>query len=477
MQFKILKQFGVSVLRSTHLAILISMTILSPVSHALQIKLGSNMHVRVVEGDELVSVGILKAGSVVEIPDQFKVTRPDGRIDGEASFNNWLLKANYSKKDVARKITDPRKDFYYPVRIVSMAKGSTGKNLVNEVRFMALRVLARSSGRMYVRKDSPVYKGRKQDVPLDARGDVEEAAAPAPSQTTAAPSAPNADDNSADDDDDDSAPTQTPPPAPRSNPRANADEDVNNEARSGTNEDCPECSAREEAATTAQTLATAITSRGYSDEARGLQGLVSQFPKTCESFIKPDGSYGPLGQKVLKEMAPWKAFQQDWSSSARAAEACPNYNSFNAAERRHFWVYAFAAMEAEESGCNQNAGADAWLNPNGVAAGGAQIEEDAALRRGRDKAYGGRFCGGGNPYEPNQNIRCAVRMLEDVADNGEGPFSRQNQYWSSYKYPRMYAKALISQYKACGAKPYYTWKQPPVPHRKHHHRKHKHGRR
>ena len=162
--YKIARKHFFRALRVCNIAAIITSFLLSTVSQGLQIKLGTAMRVRTTAEAGLKSVGVLAAGSIVEIPDRYKKMK-NGKIDATASFNNWLAKAGFEKSDIQHKVPNPRKDFYFPVRVVSMAKGSSGLNLVGKTRFMALRVLAKSSGGLVVTKTSRIYSGRASDEP------------------------------------------------------------------------------------------------------------------------------------------------------------------------------------------------------------------------------------------------------------------------------------------------------------------------
>lgn len=476
MTFKTLCHFTQQLVRSAHITVLCATLAFSPLANSVEIVLGSAMNVRSYSDDELAVAGTLGVGSIVEVPDRFKVKRKDGRIDADATFKNWLKKAGARNQDSAKN------PYYYPVRI-RVAKGAGSQKLVGKTLFMALGVLKRSRGGLTVKKTSLVYQPPRGAFPRRAATTHPEPAPARHAEAAPAPVPPVSDDTSAaiKDSATQADANDNPVPTPETNPNAQESNDPA-EAQSGAGTDCPSCDAAKSAA---ETLTDAVNEplrvTVYRTESRGLQGLTQQFPRTklCEAFIKPDGTYGSLGLKVLNAMSSSDAFTKDWSRSAKALNACPNFNKFSDEERRHFWVYAFAAMEAQESKCNQGAAAASDVNDHGVASGGGQIEERKDLRIGRDKVYGGHFCAGPNPSNPDLNIRCSVRMLQDMAENGEGPYSttqnRFGQYWASYKWPKMEAKALISQYAACGAVPYYKWNQPPLPAKYwlHHKRSHK----
>ncbi len=469
MKFKTLCQFGKQFACYAHVAVLAVTVAFSPVAFAIQIKLGAAMRVRTLSSDQLTVAGVLPVGSIVEIPDLYKVKNENGAIDADRTFNNWLNQAGYDRSEVTNKIRNPLKDFFYPIRIVSI-KGSPTSNLTGKTRFMALRVLARSRGGLTVKENAPFYKASNGALPLHAATQARRtrpALESRPSEPRTFETSPNPEAEKGQSVADQTLDKESTEAAIEQNPNAEKSTD-SGEAQSGAFEDCPACrTSNNSAADTADEISSTLNRQVYNDEAQGLQRLTRQFPSACKDFIDSDGSYGPLGQTVLNAMSHSDAFKSDWAPTKKATQACPNFNSFGPEQRRHFWVYVFAAMEAEESGCNQSANADSAINDNGVAAGGAQIEERSYLRQMRDRSYGGHFCAGSNPYNSDLNIKCSVRTLQDTVENGEGPYSvKQNiygPYWSSFKFDKMKAKALISQYTACGATPYYTWKKPPMP--------------
>lgn len=135
--------------------------------------------------------------------------------------------------------------------------------------------------------------------------------------------------------------------------------------------------------------------------------------------------------------------------------ACPNFNNpaiFTPARKKHFWVYLMTAVFAKESTCDP--GARNGAATDGVGAGLGQMNEDSPTRRRLDNMFGdGQFCAGpvASMYQAGPNIKCSMRRLEYSIQQDQGPFAR-NVYWSTLKYETHgMTRALISQYKACGA--------------------------
>ncbi len=451
----LLRKMLMQTFKVCHVFVLIMGLLISPISHALEIKLGSSMNVRAFddENSALSSVGVLAAGSVVEIPDRFKVVKR-GKVDAEATFNKWLSRAGYSRSTINKKSKDARTDFYFPVRIVSTAKGSSGKHLIGKTRFMALRVLERSKLGLKVIKTARVYQGPRHAFPLkpgwaaptDPKSVPRAApvARPARSRATARTAKPDSQAYSNDQTTNSADNTPTPQGSP---------------TEAAVPQSCPECDAARTDANSgtanAAELGTAVRDhiepRAYDAEADGLQGLTAKFPAACQTFIKTDGTYGYEGQIALKELS---RYSDAYLNASGMEKVCPNFNkpSFDEAQKRHFWIWLLAAVSAQEASCNPDSRASLRVNKNGHAAGLFQIEERKDLRAARDRVYGGTYCSG-DPYNENVNTRCAVRMLETVIDNGNGPSARRNNYWSSLMHSGDKTHALISQYEACGAKP------------------------
>ncbi len=467
------KKLTLAALRACWMFALIMGLLISPISHALQIQLNTSMKVRQFDDEAaaLNPVGVLAAGSIVEIPDLFKVLKK-GKVDADATFKKWLTQAGYSRSAIRGKVKDPRLDFYFPIRIVKMAKGSSGKHLIGTTRFMALRVLERSQNGLTVKTKSRVYRGpgesplkpglavpekhAPRETPI-APAHQAEAEAQTPAQTVPY------------------TPEQTEPPAATEPVQTSVPTAAPLEAGTASSDDCPECDAARDQANSGaanaeslgNTVRDQITPQIYNSESSGAQPLTRGFDSACQAFIKPNGEYGPYGQKVLREISRYPDFLAD---SRGTANFCPNFNSFSDAQKRRFWVWLSASVAQQEATCNPDARAPLWMNANGHASGLFQIEERVNLRNGRDSQYGGNFCSG-DAYDVDVNIRCGIRMMKDLVDNGDGPYAHRNNYWSSLRSPGV-ARRLISQFEDCGAQTVYASNH----HRGHNHRTRRHHR-
>jgi hypothetical protein len=439
-----LRKFGRQIVRAlritTHIALICVLVAYAPTASSVQIVLGTAMKVRSSGEDGLTPVGVLRRGSIVEVPDRFKVMK-NGKVDAEATFDNWLRQAGYTNSQINRRVRDQKQDFYYPIRIVSVA-GHPKSRLKGRTLFMALRVLERSHGGLRVKEDAPAYSGSSSLQPLRGLPRLAPVARPAQpaarsAETTTRPQ--------------DEPPVYRPPV-----PEEEAQEESRTEGTDSSQE-CVECQLQQPQSQTEELARTAREQVATADRisSRGLQGLPSQFPANCRDgrFINGDGSYGPLGAEILKQL---RRHPNEFLSNGAARGACPNFDSWvdrdgrpDEARRYHFWVYLMTAVFAKESTCRNNAPA---MGPHGALAGLGQMPADQTRNANDNRYYGwGSDCSGNMSIASN-NIRCSVRRLEAAVDNGRGPYTVAGNYWSTLRSEsRGMTKALISQYADCGA--------------------------
>src|SRR4051812_20883850 len=74
--------------------------------------------------DGLHLMGRLGGGSILRIPDTYNVPGKDGRVDKELTLNNWLRQLSDEK--YKKPFSNGKKDFFYPVEVVTPAAGSSG---------------------------------------------------------------------------------------------------------------------------------------------------------------------------------------------------------------------------------------------------------------------------------------------------------------------------------------------------------------
>ncbi len=140
-----------------------------PASFALRVQISSNVKLRSVEDKSMERVGLLKKGSIVEIPDRFTVER-NGKPDLELTLNNWLRMAGENrsgrKSDGAGTYAfdGERSELFFPVTIVKPAKGSTVRTSHQDSeKFIALKYLIRSGNAMIVSDDAIVSDAKESN--------------------------------------------------------------------------------------------------------------------------------------------------------------------------------------------------------------------------------------------------------------------------------------------------------------------------
>jgi hypothetical protein len=144
-----------------------------PVAHAITIQIREDIKVRQPEDQQMERVGLLKAGSVIQIPDFYRVYK-NGRVDLELTLNNWLRHAghNVSLEGQAapgvHTYDGERRDYFFPVRVIHAAPGSSfapGKE--GGQHFIALRHLSRRGQALIVRTEAHItaMTPEPQDLP------------------------------------------------------------------------------------------------------------------------------------------------------------------------------------------------------------------------------------------------------------------------------------------------------------------------
>ncbi|MCJ8278318.1 MAG: hypothetical protein MJK18_15880 [Bdellovibrionales bacterium] len=173
----------------------------------------------------------------------------------------------------------------------------------------------------------------------------------------------------------------------------------------------------------------------------------------CSRYIRQDGTYGPQGQMLIREITG-HGHSSDRSSVflgstniANIENVCRNYYGLNRDQRINFWVWAFMSISWVESKCfhpNQNIRPD---DPNGISAGEFQLEEiwkeEAGENEQGETLYAGRYwrgrgCNAIQPrvdgllmMNPDNNIPCAVQIMGTTVRNGG--LYHPNQFWASMR--------------------------------------------
>ncbi|MDX9731271.1 MAG: hypothetical protein RBT63_05820, partial [Bdellovibrionales bacterium] len=127
-----------------------------PMGMALKIQLTDDIKLRQSVDGDLERVGLLKRGTVIEIPDAFVVTK-NGKPDLELTLNNWLRNASREQERPGLyKFDGEKHDYFFPIKVVKPAPGSTlGSG--DETKFIALKFMARNGGALIVSEDAPLH--------------------------------------------------------------------------------------------------------------------------------------------------------------------------------------------------------------------------------------------------------------------------------------------------------------------------------
>jgi len=177
-----LRRTAKAIVKVTGLSVLCTGLTLAPVAHAFQIKLKKDFKVRQTKDGQMERVGLLTAGSIIEIPDQYKVNNKNGTIDFELSLNNWLKNGGQDESDRAGKFTydGEYSEFFFPIKIVQAEKGSSLEPLDEKGNlYMALQHIAIRKGALVVTENATVTektlpnprpKAQQQQPPQSLKG-------------------------------------------------------------------------------------------------------------------------------------------------------------------------------------------------------------------------------------------------------------------------------------------------------------------
>lgn len=140
-----------------------------PVSFALKVQIKSDTKLREEQDGSMERVGLLKRGTVIEIPDDFAVDSKGQLVSVshekpnlELTLNNWLRtggnKGPAGFDGAGRYSYDgENQDFYFPIRVTQPAKGSTvAPGHQNTKHYIALKYLVRTGQAMIVSNDAPI---------------------------------------------------------------------------------------------------------------------------------------------------------------------------------------------------------------------------------------------------------------------------------------------------------------------------------
>jgi hypothetical protein len=135
-----------------------------PVSFALKLQIDQDIKLRINQDGQQERVGLLKRGTIVEIPDEF-VEFKDGKKNLELTLNNWLRKAGHQPPQTESgpglfKFDGEKQDYFFPVKIAAggLAKGSTlPKEIASQPMYLALGHLVKRGNALVLTDDASVH--------------------------------------------------------------------------------------------------------------------------------------------------------------------------------------------------------------------------------------------------------------------------------------------------------------------------------
>lgn len=424
--------------RTLRLGLALTMTVSASSAQSLdvQVRIDSDINLRTTQGQSMERVGQLKAGSIVSIPipDRYAV-RVNGEVDVQQTLDRWMAARDANGPRLATFGND-RRDFFTPITVQSAAAGSTvptGASAASP-NFIALHYLKRAGRAFVVGQDAPVVRprphGEAMTLPAAPAARVQGGAAPRPSISAQVIRCTG----------DCGAQPSTLSTSGRETVRAVL---AATSAMAPPPPPPPSRAARTESHTVSR---TPVSPGQFTPQGLSSSNELRAF-RECRRFIDDNGNYGDYGQIAFRELSRYPIFTNDDDGMTNS---CPRYNSFSEEQRKHFWVWVYASLAAQESGCQANAISPASINPNGRAAGLLQMEQDPELRRGRDRAYRGNFCSG-NIYDPGVNLRCSTRIMANLVGRGQGIIARnRSQYWGPFNGPKNNkAQRAVREYRAC----------------------------
>ena len=135
-----------------------------PVSFALKLQIDQDIKLRINQDNQQERVGLLKRGTIIEIPDEFVVMK-DGKKNLELTLNNWLRKAGHQPPQTDSgpglfKFDGEKQDYFFPVKIAEggLAKGSTlPKEIASQPMYLALGHLVKRGNALVLTDDAAVH--------------------------------------------------------------------------------------------------------------------------------------------------------------------------------------------------------------------------------------------------------------------------------------------------------------------------------
>lgn len=154
-----------------------------PTGFALKVQIDQDIKLRIKQDGQQERVGLLKRGTIVEIPDHYAVSK-NGKKDLELTLNNWLRQAGHKLPQTEDgpglfKFDGEKQDYFFPVTIAEkgLAPGSTlPKELRGTPLYIALGHIARKGNALVLTDDAaiePLTPRQRQEQSPQALADRE----------------------------------------------------------------------------------------------------------------------------------------------------------------------------------------------------------------------------------------------------------------------------------------------------------------
>jgi hypothetical protein len=377
---------------AAHAAILALGICLSPAAHATKVQLLSDLKLRELSNNQLSYAGTLKAGSIVEIPDDYTVADSSGRVNLVESLNNWVSSVSHSVSPIdASTINTPageRSDYFFPIKI----SGGGSSNNRGGTYYMALRYLAANNAAAIVASSSAASAA---DFPPPLRSS--ESAAMAHAATRMEASSPCADGSC---------------------------------SRQAKASDLNAFSAALKQATPNQETRLASAFQ-MTSQPTILPTAKRRMSPRCANIMDEQGNLGQWGEAIVNVLSE-EPYRRSYTADNALGKFCPKFNSLSPERRVQAQVWFWTALAQEESSCNPNSEHAQWfrdrhgnvrrLNPT-TGWGLWAMEKSANLRRTR-----GAACRDIGTVEGQ--ARCSIDILQKVHyDKGRSTSASRGSYW------------------------------------------------
>lgn len=152
-----------TIARLTSGILAIQLTVL-PVSFALKLQIDQDIKLRINQDGQQERVGLLKRGTIIEIPSEFVVSK-NGEKNLELTLNNWLRKAGHKPPQSESgpglfNFDGEKQDYFFPVTIApgGLAPGSTiPKEISGQPMYLALGHLVKRGNALILTDDATVH--------------------------------------------------------------------------------------------------------------------------------------------------------------------------------------------------------------------------------------------------------------------------------------------------------------------------------